>query len=843
MPMKTPTSSWLRRSFVISALSAGVIGSFALPHEAIADGQGALAIQIAEKAYKEARENWARIQRQQKTAAAERQKSTDDFQEKWAETWLQRREATKAHQQALTARDTELAKLRRNISDLELDFSFALKRTDSARDALIFVLENLNDVESGRNTELSADVLRSQADEKRIAFSDAQFAQTELMSALEDAQNVLRQRTAELDKQASDLKASIPGQAKIIALEQAYSAQLDGLTKPPIEEDLATLENAEKDAANELLAALLKNPPIYVTGVNVTYDGQPWYLARVAEDTTGEAAPRDSLGQRAYQIAADEVDAELKQVNELLASANRKLRATREDWESASQAESWHDYLVEIRKRDMAVFTLIVESSAVLISAAATGGTATPIVYGFFESLTKAAGLGAKGLSDEAVDVLFKGALHGFTPKALLNLAEEANNTAQGKFWSEIILTGRSGAYELYSGQHATDARNKFSMSDQQSVVIGDIVETLLADGASDVVGLITNSVKSGALASTELGSLGITAGATVTKLIAQAWVDSLNDQSQLIALQAGLEAMMAQRTYLRLVAVRNLIQIKKARLEAVRGALTQLIEHGTKPRQIDVVHDETIVVSKAEKTELWEIHVSFSQPLVYPPTLSGNTSGVTFGEAVKSENGPTEWIFEVASFDPDLEAHSIPFLIELSSNETPHRYLDGDPRTPTRLASLNWHELYDYEYGADRNHQIRLRDAPTGAVLVSMTDMSISSDICSGSRSEQVGEGYLENIDTYYDSNRNQEIAPFAKGEVLQVCMVSNSSVMIPSRDTQGRVRVMGVLDLDTSYSNGYVAPITESVQDSLSRLQENMGTMIDSAPTISIPNLDILP
>ncbi|MEM7301490.1 MAG: hypothetical protein AAF468_10450 [Pseudomonadota bacterium] len=699
----------VRASLISGVVFAGAM--FFGPPPLHADNIGANQIKQADRAHKAARKALDQILEQAKIARQKRAKANLEFESAWAKAWEERRLQENAYKDAFNERAKKLRPLKNALLQAESALGSADRAELSARNLLTAMLENLSREEKKQSQDQALiDQMRDSVDALRLVWQRARDDKESAQKQLETARKALAERETALQEQLGLLRNAVANDTPDGLLERQLSRRLDALTKIPRPEKIAELKRKEEEAANRLLTVLIQNLPPYVSAVEATLGRVPWYSATMIPQlgpVSGNSA--ENSERKTHTQALSDVNAEIEKLDKLLRSIDFRIKKVRQRWEIESEYEGYNRLRIELRNRDYLIFTLAVEATAVVASAALTGGAAGPAVYGFFESLELATKSAWKGKSAEALSVLHKGIFHGFNKNGLRSILDGARQTANGKFYSEVLLTHSSGVAELAGVLPEPDDRNPHGFSNRQSIAIGDALETYFTDGASDVKDIASTLWKKGRINADAAKGLGITVAATTTKVLGQIATEMWNDENAREAFNAYAKGLAYKQTYFRLTNLRAVMRADRERYRAVRQALETLIENGPQPLMLKVSHNASVSHDDAKKTQDWEVRVTFSRPLDHPPVLMDFRGGVSFGRGERNDSDVHQWIFSVESYNVPEDAKQIDLMIGLSDWETPHRFPDADPRTPVQLTGLNRYKLSGYETGLDRNHVLKL--------------------------------------------------------------------------------------------------------------------------------------
>ncbi|MBO9419187.1 hypothetical protein J7481_06745 [Labrenzia sp. R4_2] len=767
------------------------------PGPALADGKAALEIQAATRDYKQARQSYEETSSEQSRTQIARNRERTKYLNDWATIWEKKRLGDTALRDLRQAFAEDNRALKDEITDLKSAREFADMEVKSRNDRLLGLLHALRDAQSGSDKAL-INTLVAETDLKRNELRAAETALDQATKALTDAEQKQANRQAAFDTETARIKEETPTLADVRKLEQAYGDRLDDIGHLPLPEKLEDLATTHENAAEALLATLLKNQPAYVKRIDVSFDGKPWYMADIVEDPNGTPDPQSAELQKATRDALENARMDLEDLDHLLKVASREMDRVQLEWKDASERAGHAQVSIILRDRDMAAFTLVAESTAVVITSVATGGLATPAAIGFIESLSAAGSRAWKLEPDEVYNALYKWAVQGMDEGGLRKLLSETGDTHRGKKWSEVVLGGPTGT------------ENLLGLNTYQSIAVGDYLEFTFANWNKDVKSFLPKGA--------EATTAGIALTTTAAKMMAQKLTDIMKDKEQQRAFQNTLKAALEQKTYMRLAAARRALKIERDTVAAQISALEKLRDHGLLPRKLEVRSSKAISHDEAAKIGRWEVRVTFSEYLDHAPELASFKQGVTFDRAQRSDSNPAEWIFEVNGFDIPESQSDIQLVVSINPGEPPYSYLDAEPQTPTFPASLTWHEVKNYEQGSDVNHRLMLK--PDGITLgvYSLLDPAVADcayrDIVVGSKFRGEGPALptISEKTPTYDVSRQQEIQPFGKSDPIIMCV--DQGTFTPRRDAAGRYIIAATHPRSIhQYSNGYAPPHFEEL------------------------------
>lgn len=704
----------LKFGAIITFVCCAVVITFGIGSNAYADNIGVVELHKADKAYKKARKEWLEALENGKRDKARREKAWQDYQNVWTTAFEDLRLKKKAYNDALNSRSENLRENREKVAALEIKLFRANQAEKSAKAALVNMLESLKEEEGKENSSKNLlNNLRKSADELRAKWQRAEEAKILQQTTYDESVENLAKLKTLLDDKIAELRSDIPNDVAQ-GLFESYSEKMHALPKAIHPDKISELKIAEENTANDLYKAIIKTLPPYVKSIEVTLAGDKWYEADVETLTNPNPDKIDdeSLLSR-YESAYDDNEKEIEALRKLLRQIDFKMRNAREAWELATEYEGYAAAAIELRNRDMLAYTFVIEASAVIAGSILTSGTGGPAFLSLAQSVTRAGKYAWTAQNKKLMVTLFrKGFLRKFNTEGFAEIWKAAAQTANGKFYSELLLTGGSGAVDYWGGLSGATGENYFHLTNKEGIVYGDAIETFIANGLEDTRNLATNLWTNSAEAGKAATGLSITVAATGAKVVAQMLTDTLNDDDARDQLIYHLKAHSHRRVYFRLLRLRNVMRADLERYLAVREILSLNITNGNQPRTISVRHNNSVKFEDASKIGQWLVRVTFSRPLNHPPVLMDNKDGVQFSKAQLSENGRHQWLFEPTSFDVPEDAEQIELLIDLSSNETPYTSPDGDPRTPVSPTGLNWHKLNNYERDADRNHILILEQA-----------------------------------------------------------------------------------------------------------------------------------
>lgn len=786
------------------AVSTALISGLVAMPVAQADSKASLEIRAAERAYQQARQTYQETLANARQRGAARERSRIDYLNDWAELWEQMRLADKAKADLRQRHDEDVRQMRSAITDLRSAADFANAEVEDRNARLLNILYALRDAQSGTDKALIQG-LTAEADVKRDALRQAETRLREIQEELVRADGELRRKQTGFQTALAAIAEDAPTLEDVQALEKAYHEMLDDIGHLPLEETVAVQAGRQENTASALLAALLRHQPVYVKRVSVSLDGQPWYEAEMTEDRDGQPDPATARLIQATDDALAFVRQDLEELDRLIDVADREMEQTAADWKDASD-RAGNAQLAMIRlDRDMAVFTLVAESAAVIVTSAATGGLAGPATLGFLEAVLKAGSKGSAQQADQAFNVLFKWSVQKMDARGVKVLLSETGSTYRGKKWAEYLLSDASGP------------DGSSTLSAHESVVLGDLLEMVMADGAADMAELSAR-----ALAGAELGSagakVGIAALTTGSKYLAQVLTDTLKDTEQHRAFRNTLDAALQQQSYMRLAAAKRRLIAERDGVRAQLSALQDLREHGLMPRKLVMTADNAVSHDEAAKIGRWEVRVTFSGLLDYAPEISSYRPGVTFESAGRSDTDPAQWLFDVNGFDVPADRAEIKLAIDINQGEPPYSFLDAKPQTPTFPGSLTWHEVANFEAGTDVNHRLLLKPESVTVGVYSLQDPAIAEcgfrDIDVGSSSQ----GPDQDLPTIYDDTPTFDVArgvalePFKASDPVSLCIDPSSHE--PKTDRSGRLIIVATHPPSThQYSNGYVPPHYEEL------------------------------
>jgi len=786
------------RSLMALLLSSALVLPGLTSSPVHADGKAALEIQSATRAYEKARQDYETLSADQSQKQSARDQERRKYLNDWAEIWERKRHNEKAQNDLRQEFAKESRALKDDIVDLKSARGFAEMEVKSRNDRLLNILHALKDAQSGQDQAL-IQTLEAEADKKRSEWREATQEHERIKRELGEAEARLAKREADVEAEIERLRAGTPTRTDIMALETAYSERLEDIGHLPLPEKLEDLATDHGNTADDLLAALLKNQPVYVKRVSVSLADKPWYEAQIVEDPNGAPDPQSAKLKKATDDALKVAREDLEDLDRLLKVASREMDQVQADWKDASERAGYAQVSMILRDRDMAAFTLIVESAAVVITSVATGGLAVPTTIGLLETVLKAAPKARKLQAGEVYNVLYKWAIQGMNERGLRKLLAETGKAHRGKKWSEVILGGPTGT------------ENLLGLDTYKSILVGDYLEFTLANWNTDVKSFLPKGV--------EATTAGIALTTTAAKLMAQTLTDIMKDKDRHRAFQNTLKAALDQQTYMRLAAARRALKAERDTVTAQITALNKLKNHGLLPRKLEVKTSDPVSHDDAAKIGRWEVRVTFSGHLDHPPELASFKQGVTFDRAQRSDSNPAEWIFEVNGFDVPDDQQDIQLVVSINPGEPPYSHLDAEPQTPTFPASLTWHEVRNYEQGSDKNHRLQLK--PDG-ITVALYDVAHPAyQQCRHRRNIDPGREYssswnmpfLDDRTVYFDAERNRSLKPFKTGDILVVCVATNGELM---KDAEGRYMMWGPGTMTgVTYSNGYINPTLEHLND----------------------------